>query len=148
MYTTISYKHIHTRSCSSRLFQKWCMHQGPPQFHDIYMYMYATLCNYHEVHLLLHSAHTKAVTNTLSNVLRSYNFNCRESIPAAKMSPSGSKLATGGPLRCIRPWQLGERRSHRRMVRSREPERKVSLMGDIIRFTTLYMYIIVRQVNL
>ena len=34
-------------------------------------------------------------------------------------------------------WQFGDRRSHSLMVRSREPERKVSLTGDIIRLTTL-----------
>ena len=75
---------------------------------------------------------------TLSNVLKSYSFSCRESIPAANIRPSGSKLTTGRPFRCMRPWQLGERRSQRRIVRSREPERKVSLTGDIIKLTTLW----------
>lgn len=58
-------------------------------------------------------------------------------MPAAKISPSGSKPATGLPGRCIRPWQLGDRRSHRRMVLSMEPERKVSSMGDMHNVTTL-----------
>ena len=34
-------------------------------------------------------------------------------------------------------WQFWERRSHKRIVLSRDPDRKVSLIGDILKHTTL-----------
>ena len=74
----------------------------------------------------------------MSNVLRSYSLSCLESMPAANMSPSGSMLTTGRPFKCINPWQFGERRSHKRIVRSRDPDMNVSLMGDICKATTLW----------
>ena len=86
---------------------------------------------------IMQSLHQRLTSFTLSNVLRSYSLSCLESIPAAKMSPSGSILTTGRPLRCINPWQFGERRSHSRMVLSNDPEMKVSLTGDICKATTL-----------
>ena len=45
--------------------------------------------------------------STLSNVRRSYSLSCLDSILAANINPSGSKLATGRPLRCMSPWQFG-----------------------------------------
>ncbi|MPC14233.1 hypothetical protein E2C01_006992 [Portunus trituberculatus] len=61
----------------------------------------------------------------------------RSFIPAAKMRPSGSNAATGRPPTCIIPWQLGDRRSHRRSDLSIEPEMKVSSMGLMLKVTTL-----------
>lgn len=41
---------------------------------------------------------------TLSKDRKSYSLSCFDSIPAAKMRPSGSNEATGlPPLRCIKP---------------------------------------------
>ena len=71
---------------------------------------------------------------------------------------SGSKLATGRPFRCIRPFERGERerggrwinrekeiltaqladfRSHNRTVLSIEPDKKMSSTGDIDKVITL-----------
>ena len=72
----------------------------------------------------------------LSKDLRSYSFTDSELIPAAKIKPSGSKAATGLPASFIRPWQWLDRRSHRRMDLSMEPERKVSSAGFMARVTT------------
>ena len=76
---------------------------------------------------------------TLSKDLRSYNLTLSELTPAAKMSPSGSKAATGLLDKCINPWQLGERRSHNRRVLSSEPERNMSSIGLMDKVTTLYL---------
>ena len=75
--------------------------------------------------------------STLSKVRRSYSLSCLDSIPAANINPSASKLATGRPLRCMSPWQFGERRSHSRIVRSSDPDKNMSLIGHIINVTTL-----------
>ncbi len=76
----------------------------------------------------------------LSKLRKSYSLTLSELIPAAKMSPSGSKAATGRPWRCISPWQLLDLRSHSRMVLSMEPERKESSVGDMHSVTTRLLW--------
>jgi len=45
----------------------------------------------------------ESTVRTLSKDLRSYNLTHSEFIPAAKMRPSGSNVATGLPGKCIWP---------------------------------------------
>ena len=79
----------------------------------------------------------KDANGPLSKERKSYNLTLSEFTPAAKMSPSGSNAATGRLDRCIRPWQLGDLRSHNRRVLSIDPERNMSSTGDIDSATTL-----------
>lgn len=60
-----------------------------------------------------------------------------ELIPAAKIKPSGSKLATGNPGKCMRPKQTGCLKSHNRIVWSKDPDKNLSSTGDMHNVTTL-----------
>jgi len=48
-------------------------------------------------------------------------------------------------LAMLSTWQLGDRKSHNRMVLSREPDKNVSSTGDIHSVTTLQTNVITIQ---
>ena len=71
------------------------------------------------------------------NVRKSYSRMYSESIPAAKISPSGSKVPIGFPSTFIIPEHVGCRRSHNRSDLSSLHDKNTSSTGDIESEVTL-----------